>query len=108
MKHMVDMKVLEQLQVFRDNRTLRKTASLLHMSQPALSQSMKRLEEELGIPLFERWGNNRIALNENGRQLAAYADEAMELRRKIYGFAEEVREQMQESQNEQPDQTQLK
>lgn len=90
---MVDMKVLEQLQVFRDHRTLRQTAALLHISQPALSQSMKRLEEELGIPLFERCNNNRIALNDNGRKLAAYADEALKIRDEIYSFAADVKEQ---------------
>lgn len=90
---MVDIKVLEQLQVFRDHRTLRQTAALLHISQPALSQSMKRLEEELGIPLFDRRNNNRIALNENGRKLASYADEALKIRDKIYSFAAETRKQ---------------
>ncbi len=42
-----------------------KAAELLYTSQPALSKTIKRLEEELGYPLFEREGK-RIRLNEFG------------------------------------------
>ena len=34
-------------------------------SQPALSRSMRKLEEDFGVPLFER-SKNRLLLNENG------------------------------------------
>lgn len=43
-----------------------RAAELLHTSQPSLSQTIKRLEEELGYPLFEREGKH-IRLNESGR-----------------------------------------
>lgn len=45
-----------------------KSAELLHIAQPALSQCIKRLEEELGTPLFDRVGK-RIVLNDCGRLL---------------------------------------
>lgn len=45
-----------------------KAAQALHIAQPALSQSIKHLEEELGMPLFER-KNRGIRLNAAGRLL---------------------------------------
>lgn len=45
-----------------------KAAHSLHIAQPALSQSIKHLEEELGVPLFER-KNRSIRLNASGKLL---------------------------------------
>ena len=47
---------------------LTKAAEELHIAQPALSQSVKRLETELGVSLFDR-KNPRIELNEQGKLL---------------------------------------
>ena len=43
-----------------------RAAELLHTSQPSLSQTIKRLEEDLGYSLFEREGKH-IRLNESGK-----------------------------------------
>ncbi len=43
-----------------------RAAELLHTSHPSLSQTIKRLEEDLGYSLFEREGKH-IRLNESGR-----------------------------------------
>lgn len=48
-------------------QNLSKAAEALHLSQPSLSRSIARLEEELGTPLFTRSGK-RILLNEPGRR----------------------------------------
>lgn len=52
--------------VVAQNENLSKAASMLYISQSALSKSMTKLEEELGVPLFERHGK-RITLNAQGR-----------------------------------------
>lgn len=45
-----------------------KSAQKLHIAQPALSQAIRRLERELGVPLFVARGRN-IILTEYGRYL---------------------------------------
>ena len=62
---MIETSLLEALCAFADTGTLSGAAEQLHTSQPAISRSMKRLEEEIGVPLFER-KKNRMELNENG------------------------------------------
>ena len=55
-----------------------KTAEKLMISQPALSLTIRRLEDELGAALFDRNGRN-IRLNENGRLFRTYAEDALRL-----------------------------
>ena len=69
---MIDIYKLEQLDAFAKFGTLSKAAESLNISQPALSRSMQRLEEDLGVTLFER-SRNRLTLNENGVLAAEYA-----------------------------------
>jgi len=54
-----------------------KASALLHISQPAISKNIARLESELGCSLFERNGKS-LKLNENGERLLKYSSEAME------------------------------
>lgn len=75
---------LEQLLAFAECGTLSGAAEHLHISQPALSRSMQRLEAELQVPLFDRQ-KNRIELNENGRMAVDYARKIVEQSRDMVG-----------------------
>ena len=79
----MEMFLLEQFVAFAKNGTLTKAAEELHISQPALSRSMKKIEEELGVSLFERHGN-RIELNETGKVAAEYAQRVLEAEREMF------------------------
>ena len=74
---MVEIDQLEQLLACAECGTLAGAAERLHLSQPALSRSMQRLEEELQVPLFDRQ-QNKIEFNDNGRMAAACARQVMD------------------------------
>ena len=66
---------LDQLRYFvaaAQLQNLSRAAEALHLSQPSLSRSIARLEDELGTPLFCRQGR-RVVLNEPGRRLLSSA-----------------------------------
>ena len=56
--------------------SMREAAGRLYVSQPALSASIKDLEEELGILIFERT-NKGISLTDAGREFVVYAKKAI-------------------------------
>ena len=63
---------LEQLLAIDKYGTLSKASENLLISQPALSRSIQRLEEELQVCLFTRQ-KNKITFNENGKLALEYA-----------------------------------
>jgi DNA-binding transcriptional LysR family regulator len=78
---------LRQLQTFRTvARTLSFTraAEALDYAQSSVTAQVQALEDDLGVPLFERLGR-RVALTEAGARLLVYAD-------RLLGLAEEARQ----------------
>ena len=64
---------LQQLRYFlevAESQHITRSAQKLHIAQPALTQAMHRLEENLGVPLFASKGRN-IVLTEYGKYLQA-------------------------------------
>src|ERR1700760_1594138 len=62
----------------------------LHLTQPAVSQQVKLLEEEVGLPLFEQIGR-KVHLAPAGAELLRYTEQAMELLRQAGGALSAVR-----------------
>lgn len=56
--------------------SMREASAKLFVSQPALSASIRELEEEIGIQLFQR-RNNGVVLTEEGREFVTYAKKAV-------------------------------
>lgn len=73
---MIEYYLLEQLVAFSEEESLSKAAEKLHISQPALSRSMKKIENIIGVPLFNRT-SNKIELNDAGKTAVKYAKKAL-------------------------------
>jgi len=72
---------LSELHVFltvAGERSFSRAATKLHRTQPAVSQAIRRLEDELGERLFDR-SSKQGALTEAGRVLRDYAQRLMRL-----------------------------
>lgn len=63
---MIDINLLSQFVEIANAGTLTDAAEMIHLSQPALSKNMKKLEADLGVTLFTR-RKNKLALNDNGK-----------------------------------------
>lgn len=69
---MIEIYLLEQLDAFYKYGTLSAAAEHLHLTQPSVSRSMQKLENLMGVTLFERQ-KNKLTLNETGKIAAEYA-----------------------------------
>lgn len=74
---MIELEQLLHLVTFKECETLSKAAKELHISQPVLSRSMQKLEEEFGVSLFSRT-KNKITLNETGMLAVSLASRILE------------------------------
>jgi LysR family transcriptional regulator, cyn operon transcriptional activator len=77
---------LRQLRYFikaKELLSFTEAAEHLNISQSTLSQQIKQLEDELGMPLFNRIGK-RISITEAGNVFAEYARKSLE--RSLEGF----------------------
>lgn len=66
---------LRHLKIFLtvcDEKTMKKAAEVLHISQPSISQAIQELEKHYNIKLFERIAK-RIYLTEIGKTVQSYA-----------------------------------
>ncbi|MCH4004875.1 LysR family transcriptional regulator [Lactobacillus crispatus] len=69
---MIENYLLEELVAYAKYGTIAKTAEFLGLTQPAVTHSMKKLEEELGVKLFIR-KPNKLYLSETGKYTARKA-----------------------------------
>ena len=71
---------INQLKYFiaiAEKGNMNRAAESLYISQPSLSAAVRKLEEELGIELFERRGHH-IQLNHSGRMFLEHAKKMLE------------------------------
>jgi LysR family transcriptional regulator, nitrogen assimilation regulatory protein len=64
----MDVRALRYFQIVAECGSYSRGSELLHISQPAVSRTIRNLEEELGQRLFRRHGHG-VTLTESGRML---------------------------------------
>lgn len=74
---MIELLQLKQLVAFAEYGTLSKAAEMLHISQPTLTRTMQKLENEFDVLLFHRT-KNKMELNENGKLAVIYANKILD------------------------------
>src|SRR5215467_10627148 len=85
---------LSQLEVFLTvarERRFSRAAEKLYRTQSAVSQSIRKLEQEIGEPLFDRSSRDGI-LTDAGRVLEEYAEKLLNLRQDAEEALVELRE----------------
>ena len=65
---MIELKTIQMIKAIEEEGSFQKAADVLYLSQPALSQYIKRVEKELSFNLYERSGG-KCTLTEAGEVL---------------------------------------
>lgn len=74
-ENVVDLSLYKLFYLVCQSGSFSKTAKALNLTQPSVSYNIKKLEDELGVTLFER-GNNLI-LTPEAEELLPYVEEAL-------------------------------
>ncbi len=85
---------INQLEVFltvAQEKSFSRAAEALHRTQPAVSQAIRRLEGELGEPLFDRSSKDGT-LTSAGRVLLDFSHQMINLRRHAHSAIKELRD----------------
>jgi DNA-binding transcriptional LysR family regulator len=87
----VDLFQLETFLAVVEEKGFSRAATRLHRTQSAVSQTISKLEDELGETLFER-SSREGAVTDAGALLLRYAEELLNLRGRAQGALRELRE----------------
>nr|WP_295905865.1 LysR family transcriptional regulator [uncultured Bdellovibrio sp.] len=74
----MDIDVLKYFKTIARTGNMSRAAQELHVSQPTLTVAIKKLEEMLGVTLFER-SKKGVTLTPSGLQIYQYSDQMIEL-----------------------------
>jgi DNA-binding transcriptional LysR family regulator len=84
MRRDIDIALLRAFVAVVETGSVTGAAGLLNLTQAAVSQQVKRLEEVFGTELFERH-HKRLALKPNGERLMAHAQRMIALNDEVWG-----------------------
>lgn len=84
MARTLDLTALRAFVAVVDAGGVTKAAGFLHLTQSAVSMQIKRLEDSLGVALFDR-STRRLIITGAGEQLLGYARRMLELNDEVFG-----------------------
>jgi DNA-binding transcriptional LysR family regulator len=87
----MDINQLEVLVAVATEQSFSRAAESLHRTQPAVSQAIRRLEAELGEPLFDRSSKDGT-LTAAGRVLLEFAQQMLNLRKTAHTAIRELKD----------------
>lgn len=76
----MELMQLEMFVAMVEESTFRKAADRVFRTQPALTMAIRKLEQELGAPLFDRSNRNDYVLTDSGEVLYEHAKRLLNLR----------------------------
>ncbi len=86
----MDMNQLEVLIAVAQEKSFSRAAERLHRTQPAISQAIRRLETEIGEPLFDRSSKDGT-MTAAGRLLLGHAHQMLNLRLSAHAAIKELK-----------------
>lgn len=86
---------LKYVQALAREKHFGRAAEACFVSQPTLSVAIKKLEEELGVALFERGGGGELGITPAGQRVAEQAAHIFELVTGIKALAAEAKDDLQ-------------
>jgi DNA-binding transcriptional LysR family regulator len=87
----MDVSQLEVLTAVAEEHGFSRAAERLYRTQPAVSQAIRRLEEEVGTSLFDRSSKDGT-LTDAGRVLLRYAHQILNLHKEAQGAVRELKD----------------
>ncbi len=79
----MDVKYLNYIITIAERQNMTKAAEELYVSQSSLSQYLSKLEQEIGVPLFERT-RGRLVLTPAGERYVQAARQVIEIQKALY------------------------
>ncbi len=87
---MMDLTTLHYIVTISEEKKLSKASEKLFVTSSALSQCVKKLENELGLPIFEKISSHTFQLTEGGKIYVDAAKRILEVKRAAYRELEDV------------------
>ncbi|MEW6128387.1 MAG: LysR family transcriptional regulator [Acidobacteriota bacterium] len=81
---------LEMFVTVVEEASVRKAAERVHRTQPAVSIALRKLEDEVGSPLFDRTNRQDTKLTPTGELLYEYAMRLLTIRREAFSSIEDL------------------